>query len=75
VSALEHAGLVERHLDPDDHRVHALRLTAAGRSILAQVTDRRRTAFRERLADWPQEDLERFAGYLVRYNAGAGASA
>jgi hypothetical protein len=29
----------------------------------------RRAAVGERLADWSQEDLERFAGYLVRYNA------
>ncbi len=73
VSALERDGLIERRLDPDDHRVHVLHLTAAGRRILARVTERRRAAFRERLADWPEEDLARFAGYLVRYNAGSGA--
>ena len=69
VAALERARLIERRLDPDDHRVQVLHLTEAGRQILAQVTDSRRAAFRERLADWPREDLERFAGYLVRYNA------
>jgi hypothetical protein len=26
-------------------------------------------AFRERLAGWAEEDLERFAEYLLRYNA------
>ncbi|MFJ3334554.1 MarR family winged helix-turn-helix transcriptional regulator [Streptomyces sp. NPDC086766] len=72
VSALERAGLVERRLDTDDHRVQALRLTEAGRRILAQVTESRRAAFRERLAHWPAEDLERFAGYLTRYNAWPG---
>jgi len=36
------------------------------------VTASRRVAFRERLAGWPEEDLERFAGYLLRYNAAAG---
>lgn len=66
---LEQARLIERRLDPDDHRVQVLHLTEAGRRILAQVTDSRRAAFRERLADWPEEDLRRFAGYLVRYNA------
>ncbi|MCX5053098.1 MarR family winged helix-turn-helix transcriptional regulator [Streptomyces sp. NBC_00201] len=71
VSALERARLIERRLDPDDHRVQVLHLTDAGRQILAQVTDSRRAAFRERLADWPSEDLERFADYLVRYNAWA----
>ncbi|MCD9874869.1 MarR family winged helix-turn-helix transcriptional regulator [Streptomyces guryensis] len=71
VAALERARLVERRLDPDDHRVQVLHLTEAGRRILAQVTDSRRAAFRERLEDWPAEDLRRFAGYLVRYNAWA----
>ncbi|MFD8200204.1 MarR family winged helix-turn-helix transcriptional regulator [Streptomyces sp. NPDC059701] len=69
VAALERVGLVERRVDPDDHRVQVLHLTDAGRSILAQVTESRRTAFRERLADWSAEDLTRFAAYLERYNA------
>ncbi|MGW2822367.1 MarR family winged helix-turn-helix transcriptional regulator [Streptomyces sp. NPDC001443] len=73
VAALERAGLIERRQDPEDHRVQVLHLSAAGRGILLQVTQRRRAAFRERLADWPEEDLELFAGYLERYNA-AGAT-
>jgi DNA-binding MarR family transcriptional regulator len=71
VAALERAALVERRLDPEDHRVQVLHLTDAGRHILAQVTESRRAAFQERLADWSQEDLVRFAEYLVRYNAWA----
>ncbi|MER5427637.1 MarR family winged helix-turn-helix transcriptional regulator [Streptomyces sp. NPDC002588] len=70
VAALERADLIERRPDPEDHRVQVLHLTDAGRDILAQVTESRRDAFRERLSGWPEEDLERFAGYLVRYNAG-----
>ncbi|MCI3279297.1 MarR family winged helix-turn-helix transcriptional regulator [Streptomyces cylindrosporus] len=69
VAALERARLVERRLDPDDHRVQVLHLTEPGRRILAQVTDSRRAAFRERLAGWAEDDLERFADYLVRYNS------
>ncbi|MGW4551506.1 MarR family winged helix-turn-helix transcriptional regulator [Streptomyces violaceorubidus] len=69
VSALERAGLIERRVDPDDHRVQVLHLTESGRHALDRVTERRRTAFRERLADWPEEDLLRFAAYLERYNA------
>lgn len=72
VAALERADLIERRLDPEDHRVQVLHLTAAGRRILAQVTENRQAAFRERLADWPEEDLTRFAGYLERYNAWPG---
>ncbi|MEU9166625.1 MarR family winged helix-turn-helix transcriptional regulator [Streptomyces sp. NPDC048420] len=69
VAGLERAGLIERRTDPDDHRVQVLHLTEAGRDILGQVTVSRRAAVGERLAEWSEEDLERFAGYLVRYNA------
>ncbi|MFD5949084.1 MarR family winged helix-turn-helix transcriptional regulator [Streptomyces collinus] len=69
VAGLERAGLVERGPDPADQRVQVLHLTRSGRHILAQVTESRRAAFRERLAGWPAEDLSRFAEYLVRYNA------
>ncbi|WP_264937479.1 MarR family winged helix-turn-helix transcriptional regulator [Streptomyces sp. A012304] len=69
VSALERASLIERRRAPHDHRVQVLHLTDAGRRVLAQVTESRRAAFHERLADWPREDLERFADYLARYNA------
>lgn len=69
VAALERAGLIERRPDAADHRVQVLHLTEAGRRILAQVTVSRRAAVGERLADWSEADLERFAGYLVRYNS------
>ncbi|WP_086727961.1 MarR family winged helix-turn-helix transcriptional regulator [Streptomyces carpinensis] len=69
VAVLERSGLIERRQDPEDHRVQVLHLTDAGRQILAQVTESRRAAFQERLTEWPQEDLERFAAYLTRYNA------
>ncbi|MFG3094325.1 MarR family winged helix-turn-helix transcriptional regulator [Streptomyces sp. NPDC048202] len=71
VGALERAGLIERRLAPEDARVQVLHLTRAGEEILAQVTERRRGAFQERLADWPEDDLVRFAAYLERYNAGS----
>jgi DNA-binding MarR family transcriptional regulator len=72
VAGLERAGLIERRPDAQDHRVQALHLTHTGRHLLAQVTESRRAAFLERLADWPTEDLSRFADYLVRYNARPG---
>lgn len=74
VTALERAELIERRVDPEDQRVQVLHLTGHGRHVLAQVTERRRAAFRERLADWPEEDLVRFAAYLERYNAWQGAA-
>ncbi len=69
VSALERLGFVERRVDPDDHRVQVLHLTAAGAEMLGNVTASRRVAFHERLADWDEADLDRFASYLLRYNA------
>ncbi|MFD8259477.1 MarR family winged helix-turn-helix transcriptional regulator [Streptomyces griseoluteus] len=75
VGALERAGLIERRLSPEDARVQVLHLTEAGEEILAQVTRSRRAAFRERLADWPEDDLVRFAAYLERYNAGSAGQA
>ncbi|MEU6607081.1 MarR family winged helix-turn-helix transcriptional regulator [Streptomyces shenzhenensis] len=75
VAALERTGLIERRQDPADHRVQVLHLTPAGQEILDRVTRSRRAVFRERLADWPEEDLKRFAGYLERYNAAASGPA
>ncbi|MEV0274994.1 MarR family winged helix-turn-helix transcriptional regulator [Streptomyces sp. NPDC050610] len=69
VSALERLGFVERRVDPDDHRVQVLHLTTAGAEMLGNVTASRRVAFHERLADWDEADLDRFASYLLRYNA------
>ncbi|MFI6873707.1 MarR family winged helix-turn-helix transcriptional regulator [Streptomyces sp. NPDC050400] len=74
VSALERAGLVARRVDPDDHRVQVLHPTAAGAEILAQVTVSRRQMFGERLADWAEDDLTRFARYLERYNEASRAA-
>ncbi|MCX5535538.1 MarR family winged helix-turn-helix transcriptional regulator [Streptomyces sp. NBC_00006] len=71
VAALQRAGLVIRRVDPDDHRVQVLHPTEAGADVLRQVTVNRRQIFGDRLADWPEEDLERFADYLVRYNHAA----
>ncbi|MFJ4835436.1 MarR family winged helix-turn-helix transcriptional regulator [Streptomyces sp. NPDC088747] len=69
VAALERSGLIERRQDPADHRVQVLDLTETGTAILAQVTASRALVVRERLTGWPEEDLVRFAAYLLRYNA------
>ncbi|MEU3356263.1 MarR family transcriptional regulator [Streptomyces sp. NPDC037389] len=74
IATLEHLGLVERRVDPDDQRVQVLHLTAAGRETLAQVAARRHTAFQERLADWNEDDLAGFAAHLLRYNAAHASS-
>ncbi|MEU5048892.1 MarR family winged helix-turn-helix transcriptional regulator [Streptomyces sp. NPDC021096] len=69
VADLERLSFIERRPDPHDQRAQVLHLTARGTAALAQVSDNRRTAFRERLADWGEDDLARFAAYLLRYNA------
>ncbi|MFD4989314.1 MarR family winged helix-turn-helix transcriptional regulator [Streptomyces sp. NPDC058374] len=68
VGALERSGLIERRVAEDDHRVHVLHLTKRGEEVLAQTTDVRRAAYRERLGEWAEADLDRFADYLLRYN-------
>ncbi|GAA1358616.1 MarR family winged helix-turn-helix transcriptional regulator [Streptomyces beijiangensis] len=69
IAALEKLGLVERRPDPDDHRVQVLHPTDAGTETLAATQGSRRAAVRDRLADWSEEDLNRFADYLLRYNS------
>ncbi|GGU77205.1 hypothetical protein GCM10010275_09760 [Streptomyces litmocidini] len=71
VAGLEKLGFVERRPAPDDHRVQVLHPTEAGTRVLAAAQASRMAAFRERLEDWPAEDLARFAAYLLRYNAAA----
>ncbi|MEV5377472.1 MULTISPECIES: MarR family winged helix-turn-helix transcriptional regulator [Streptomyces] len=69
IAGLERLGFVERRPAPEDQRAQVLHLTARGADTLAQVAANRRDAFRERLGDWDDADLDRFAGYLLRYNA------
>ncbi|MFG2625144.1 MarR family winged helix-turn-helix transcriptional regulator [Streptomyces sp. NPDC048473] len=75
IGALEKLGLVERHPDPDDHRIQVLHPTEAGTQALASTQASRRSAYQERLADWTADDLASFAEYLLRYNAAGDTSA
>ncbi|MFI5803409.1 MarR family winged helix-turn-helix transcriptional regulator [Streptomyces sp. NPDC051561] len=68
LTALEKLGLVERRPDPDDHRVQVLHPTEAGAATLIATHASRHAAYQERLADWSEADLTRFASYLLRYN-------
>ncbi|WP_199486801.1 MarR family winged helix-turn-helix transcriptional regulator [Actinomadura logoneensis] len=69
VAALERLGLVERHADPARGRGQRLVPTEAGSALLEDAVRRRHAAIIERLQDWSDDDLARFAEYLVRYNA------
>lgn len=73
VASLEKLGFIERRVDETDHRVQVLHLAAGGIEVLAAARALRQESIQARLAAWDPEDLERFAGYLVRYNADAAA--
>jgi DNA-binding MarR family transcriptional regulator len=69
VTALERLGLLNREADPDDQRGQLLRPSDDGLRVLAEAAEQRRRAFTARFDDWPDEDVDRFAGYLARYGA------
>ncbi|MFF2406186.1 MarR family winged helix-turn-helix transcriptional regulator [Streptomyces sp. NPDC058092] len=69
IGTLEKLGLVERHPDPDDHRIQVLHPTEAGTRALASTQASRHAAYQQRLADWTADDLAKFAEYLLRYNS------
>ncbi|MFF9647651.1 MarR family winged helix-turn-helix transcriptional regulator [Streptomyces sp. NPDC014622] len=75
IGALEKLGLVERHPDPDDHRIQVLHPTEAGTRALASTQASRRAACQERLADWTEDDLAKFAEYPLRHNCANSANA
>ncbi|WP_335934066.1 MarR family winged helix-turn-helix transcriptional regulator [Streptomyces sp. PTD5-9] len=74
IRTLEELGLVERHPDPDDHRIQVLHPTEAGTQALASTQASRRAAYQERLADWTADDLAKFAECLMRYNSANGGN-
>ena len=68
VQALEKAGLVERHADPDARRASILDLTEEGKVTLAHTRAYRRERLEEVLADWPEHDREELARLLTKVN-------
>lgn len=50
---LQRDGLIVREADPDDGRASLLRVTRAGRSLLARLHATRRLMLADLLADWP----------------------
>ncbi|MFJ6211993.1 MarR family winged helix-turn-helix transcriptional regulator [Streptomyces sp. NPDC092296] len=65
---LERLDLIVRETDPDDHRGQILRPSERGLRMLTEAYQQRRLSFTERFTDWADDDLERLAGYLQRYN-------
>ncbi|MDQ1595277.1 MAG: hypothetical protein QOH40_1833 [Arthrobacter pascens] len=69
IAFLESIGLVLKEADPLDGRAQTIRLTPKGEEKMHQVQDARRQVFRERLGEWPVEDLEALATYMAKLNA------
>lgn len=69
IAFLESIGLVYKEADPQDGRAQSIRLTDKGEEKMHQVQDARRQVFRERLGEWPLEDVQILADYMGRLNA------
>ncbi|MFD6355234.1 MarR family winged helix-turn-helix transcriptional regulator [Nocardia tengchongensis] len=69
VAALERDGYLEREVDRANRRNLVLHATAEGKRVARAAARSRAAAFTERFQDWDDADVERMAGYLVRYNA------
>ena len=69
VQHLVDQGFVERRPDPDDRRATLLVATDDAARRVDELQQARRDRFDERLSDWSDEDLARFADQLAAYNA------
>ncbi len=68
IGGLIERGLISRECNPDDGRVSHLRPSDAGLRVLEQARAELQAAFLARLDGWPDEDIDRFAELLRRYN-------
>ncbi|HEV2526946.1 MAG TPA: MarR family transcriptional regulator [Thermomicrobiales bacterium] len=74
VQSLEDLGLVVRQQDAEDGRATLLDLSPAGRERMSALRQDHQAALHRLLADWPDEDVRRFAELLARFNAGDDAA-
>jgi DNA-binding MarR family transcriptional regulator len=69
IAFLESIGLVFKEADPLDGRAQSIRLTDQGEEKMHEVQDARRQVFRERLGEWPVEELQTLAEYMAKLNS------
>jgi DNA-binding MarR family transcriptional regulator len=69
LATLERLGLVERSKDAEDARAQVVVLTPAGAERVEQVRAVRQEHVRQMLDRWTDEDVERLAGLLQRFNS------
>ncbi|MFF5447354.1 MarR family winged helix-turn-helix transcriptional regulator [Streptomyces sp. NPDC012888] len=66
VAHVAERGWIVRETDPGDGRCRILRLTPAGRRLLAEIAGRYTAALERALADWADEDLAVLNTLLAR---------
>ena len=69
VQALESDGYLTKVKDPQDGRSYRLKVTTAGRAILAEAAARRAEFFRQATAHWPRKDFGTLVALLTRLAA------
>ncbi|MET9879455.1 MarR family transcriptional regulator [Actinacidiphila glaucinigra] len=67
-AAAMRAGLVERIPDPEGGMARKFRITAQGARMLDEERDTIIGGLDKVMADWPDQDIAAFAGYLRRFN-------
>ena len=67
VSHLTSLGLLAKVPDPDDGRAQLVALTDEGVALLDELVERREAWFADMLADWSDDDLTTFVGYVNRF--------
>ncbi|WP_162943753.1 MarR family winged helix-turn-helix transcriptional regulator [Arthrobacter celericrescens] len=72
IAFLESIGMVYKEADPQDGRAQSIRLTPKGEEKMHQVQDARRQVFRERLGEWPLDEIRTLAEYMERLNTAYG---
>jgi DNA-binding MarR family transcriptional regulator len=73
IASMERGGLVRRHRDDRDARVSRISLTRAGERRMESVRQAREARIDALLSDWPEDDRDRFAELLRRFNAAIAA--
>lgn len=67
VADLVRQGLLRREVSQEDARRAIVVITPLGQALLEKVDEVKRETIREIVADWPQEDIERFAELYDRF--------
>jgi DNA-binding MarR family transcriptional regulator len=69
VAHVAERGWIERSPDPGDKRSRILRLTPAGRDMLAEIAERYTRALAHYLGDWSDDEVEQLNSLLGRLRA------